>query len=145
MGYGLVNGFIDYLHIWLGSTSNYSATANLHNLQITITPTKPFPAFCVFTSCSLAMTSNTGDSSASCAQIWSSQTLVQNSCQLSTELQCYLFSASLAELNWPVAPVLFFITPWQGPHRQHPLSPVTWVANAAGMCLPNSCPETGLI
>jgi hypothetical protein len=45
--------------------SNYSAIANLHNLQIITGPTKPFPACCVFTSHSLVMVSNSGDSSAS--------------------------------------------------------------------------------
>jgi hypothetical protein len=33
-GFGLVNEFIGYLYTRLVSTSNYSATANLHNLQI---------------------------------------------------------------------------------------------------------------
>jgi hypothetical protein len=34
MGYGMVNGFIDHLYTSLGTTSNYSAIANLHTLQI---------------------------------------------------------------------------------------------------------------
>jgi hypothetical protein len=55
MGYGLDIGFIDHLYTPLGTTSNYSATANLRNSQITTAPTKPFPACCVFTSCSLAV------------------------------------------------------------------------------------------
>jgi hypothetical protein len=42
----LANGFIDHLQ-------HTSATANLHNSQITTAPAKPFPA-CVFTSRSLA-------------------------------------------------------------------------------------------
>jgi hypothetical protein len=37
-----------------GTTNNYSAIANLHNSQITTSPTDPFPACCVFTSRSLA-------------------------------------------------------------------------------------------
>jgi hypothetical protein len=41
-GFGLVNGFIDHLYSRLGNTSNYSATANLHNSHITIAPAKPF-------------------------------------------------------------------------------------------------------
>jgi hypothetical protein len=49
MGYGLVNGFIDLLYTPLGTTSNYSATFNLHTLQITTAPAKPFPACCVLT------------------------------------------------------------------------------------------------
>jgi hypothetical protein len=49
----------------LGTTSNYSASANLHNSQITAAPAKPFAACYVFTSCSLATASNSGDFSAS--------------------------------------------------------------------------------
>jgi hypothetical protein len=60
-----VNGFTDHLYTRLVSTSNYSATANLHNSQIITAPAKPFPACCVFTSLSLATASNSGDSSAS--------------------------------------------------------------------------------
>jgi hypothetical protein len=41
---GLVNGFIDHLYTPLGNTSNYSAIADLHTLQITTAPAKPFPA-----------------------------------------------------------------------------------------------------
>jgi hypothetical protein len=48
----------------LGTTSNYSATANLHNLQIVTAPTKNFPPCCFFTSRSLETASNSGDSSA---------------------------------------------------------------------------------
>jgi hypothetical protein len=49
------------------STSNYSATGNLHNLQITTAPDKQFPACCVFTRLSLRTASNTGEFSASLA------------------------------------------------------------------------------
>jgi hypothetical protein len=37
-----MNGFIDYLYTPLGTTSNYSAIADLHTLQITAAPAKPF-------------------------------------------------------------------------------------------------------
>jgi hypothetical protein len=40
-------------------TSNYNAVANLHTLQITTAPAKPFPVCCVFNSGSLATASNT--------------------------------------------------------------------------------------
>jgi hypothetical protein len=79
----MVNEFIDNLYTGLGTTSNYSATANLHYSQITTAPAKPFPACYVFTSRFLATASNSGDSSALRAQILSSQTPVQNS--LSTD------------------------------------------------------------
>jgi hypothetical protein len=41
-GFGLVIRFIGHLYTRLGTTSNYSATANLHNSQITTAPAKPF-------------------------------------------------------------------------------------------------------
>jgi hypothetical protein len=40
MGHGLVNGFTDHLNTPLGTTSNYSAIANLHISQITTAPAK---------------------------------------------------------------------------------------------------------
>jgi hypothetical protein len=63
----------------LGTTSNYSTIAELHNSQITTAPAKPFPACYAFTSRSLATASNSGDSSASRAHILSLQPPVQNS------------------------------------------------------------------
>jgi hypothetical protein len=42
MGFALVNRFIDQLHTRLWTTSTYSATADLHNSQITTAPAKPF-------------------------------------------------------------------------------------------------------
>jgi hypothetical protein len=43
-GFWLVNGFIGHLYVYtrLGTTSNYSLTANLHNSQINTAPAKPF-------------------------------------------------------------------------------------------------------
>jgi hypothetical protein len=70
------------LHAPLGTTNNYSDIANLHIVQITTAPAKPFPACCVLTSPSLATASNSGDSSSSRAQVPLSQPPVQNSCQL---------------------------------------------------------------
>jgi hypothetical protein len=61
----------------------------------------PFPTCCVFTSRSLSTASNNRHSSASCAQVLPSPTLVQNCLPASpsTELDRHLFSASLTELN----------------------------------------------
>jgi hypothetical protein len=53
--------FIDHLYTRLGTTSNYIATANLHNLQITTAPAKHFIA-CYVISRSLVTASNSGDS-----------------------------------------------------------------------------------
>jgi hypothetical protein len=111
-----VTRFTDHVHTRLGTTSNYSATANLHNSQITTAPAKPFPACCVFTSSSLATASNSGDSSASRSQVLSS---------FSYQLICPLLITSL-----------------HGPHRKHRSSIVAFVSVAAGTCLPSRCPET---
>jgi hypothetical protein len=54
MGFELVTRFIGHSYTWPGTTSNYSATANLHISQITTALAKPFLVCCVFTSRSLA-------------------------------------------------------------------------------------------
>jgi hypothetical protein len=59
-------------------TCNYSATANLHNSQITTAPAKSSPYCYVFTRLSLATTSSSENSSAPHVQVLSSQTPVQN-------------------------------------------------------------------
>jgi hypothetical protein len=64
-GYGL-----DLLTPLGTANNNYSATADLHTLQFTAAPAKPFPACCVLTSRSLTTASNSGDSSASRAQVY---------------------------------------------------------------------------
>jgi hypothetical protein len=80
-------------------TSNYSATANLHNSQITTEHFKPFPACCVFTSRSLATAANSGDSSASRAHFLYSQPLLQNA--LWTESEAYVMTdGQQASLSW---------------------------------------------
>jgi hypothetical protein len=48
----------------LGTTSNYSAIANLHTSQITTATAKPFLVCCTFISLYLATASNSADSSA---------------------------------------------------------------------------------
>jgi hypothetical protein len=65
---------------------------------ITGANTKSSPPYSV-NSRSLATASNSGDSSASRVQVCLLLPLVQNSTQMSPELQRHLFSASLAELN----------------------------------------------
>jgi hypothetical protein len=73
--------WIDTLCTPLGTTSNDSDKANLHNSQFPTLPTRSFPACCVFNSRSLATTSNSGDSLALRAQVLLSQPPVQNSDQ----------------------------------------------------------------
>jgi hypothetical protein len=63
----------------LWNTSNYNATADAHTLQFTTAAAKPFPVWCAFNSRFLATASNSRDSSASCAQVLSSQSPLQNS------------------------------------------------------------------
>jgi hypothetical protein len=99
-----MNGFIDHLYTRLVITSNYSATANLHNSQIITARDKPIPACSVFTSLSLATASNSGHSSASRAQVLFSHPPVQ-------------FSTN----NW-LNPLL--LTSWDGPHRNTPFPTV---------------------
>jgi hypothetical protein len=38
----ILDSLTDHLHTPLGTKSNYSATANLHNSQINTAPAKPF-------------------------------------------------------------------------------------------------------
>jgi hypothetical protein len=85
----------------LGTTSNYSTIANLHTLQFTTAPAKPFLACYVITSHSLLVDSNGGESSVSCCQVLPLLNVIQNCLPAitSTELDCHLFSASLAELS----------------------------------------------
>jgi hypothetical protein len=111
--FGLVNGFIDHSYTRLGTTSNYSATANPHNSKINTAPAKPFPAFRDFTSRYLATASNSGDSSASRTQVSSSQPPLQNSTEL-------------------IAPAFLYIIFQHGPHRKHRSSTVAFVSVAAG-------------
>jgi hypothetical protein len=69
----------------LGTTSNYSAIAKLHTLQITTALAKFSPACYVFTSHSLATASNSGDSKASRSQVRPCRTIANSlNCQLST-------------------------------------------------------------
>jgi nicotinamide riboside transporter PnuC len=118
--------FITYTQ--LGTTSNYSATANFHNSQIVTAPDKPFPKPAVpLQSLSLAAASNSGDSSASPTQVLSSQPPVHNS-----------LSYNSAEL---IALTVLVITSCHGPHRKHCSSIVAAMPFATGMCLTNSWPE----
>jgi hypothetical protein len=97
--------------VWIGdsiywplrTTSNYSATADLHNSQITAAHAKPFPACCVI-SRSLTTASNSGDCSASDPQVLSSQPPVWNS--------------ALKGLNC-VTPDVFKKSPRHAPRRKH--------------------------
>jgi hypothetical protein len=74
----------------LGTTGNYSATADLNTLHFTTAPAKPFPACCVNRR-SLATASNSGDSSASrakssCHNLPCSILVNSLNCQLPTQL-----------------------------------------------------------
>jgi hypothetical protein len=118
----------EWIH-WPLVTSNYSATANLHNSQITTATAKHFPGFCVFTSRSLATASNSGNSSASRAQVLLSQTshttLTINSLDRPSCLQDNSSARTM-----------------QKPPISNSNSFVACVFVAAGMCLQNSCPRS---
>jgi hypothetical protein len=97
-GPGLDIGCIHHLYTRPGTTSNHSATANLHNSQMTTAPAKPFTACCVFTKRSLATASNSGDSSASA---------------LKSSLHSLPYKIDLVD------PFMFLLTPLHGPSRKH--------------------------
>jgi hypothetical protein len=116
--YGLDIGFIDTTHTPLGTTSNDSATANLHNSQFTTSTDRPFPACCVFNSRSLATASNSGESSAFRARSYchsrSCRTLVNSlnpSWQLSTPELSIRFSAATASCQLNSLPSLLSYPP----------------------------------
>jgi hypothetical protein len=52
----------------LGTSSNYSATSDLHTLQLITTPAKPFPTCFVFNGRPLVTASNSGNSAVTRAQ-----------------------------------------------------------------------------
>jgi hypothetical protein len=89
-GFGLVNRFIDRLYTRLISTSNYSATADIHNSQITTALAKLFPACYVYIDRSLATAANSRDSSTSRVQAFSSQPPVQNSTESEVKIKVTL-------------------------------------------------------
>jgi hypothetical protein len=83
------------------TTLNYSAIADLHNLQITTAHAKSLPFCSVFTSRSLVTAFNTGDFSASALM----------------SLLNLLFTDSLTTLS-TLAPIVLLITA-HGPRRKH--------------------------
>jgi hypothetical protein len=101
--------FVDHLYTQLRTSSNYRAITNLHTLQFTTAHTKSFPACYVITSCSLVRVSNCGDPSASVLKA----SLNGGSLPTYSFLHRFLYRTDL------VAPVVFLISPWHGPHRQH--------------------------
>jgi hypothetical protein len=105
------------------TTSNHNATANHHNSVTNTALAKLFPASRSFTSRSLVTASNSGDSSASRAQVLSSQPPVQNPTEL-------------------VTPTVLIVTSRHGPHRKHCSSFVSFVSVVAGTCLLGCCAET---
>jgi hypothetical protein len=117
-----VNGFIDHLYTQLGITINYRATADLHNLQITTAPAKPFLVY-VFTSRSLTTDSNSGDSSASRRQVLSSEPPLQNSLKSDNFIPC-LYHLGTDHCCSPTVALLRIC------------------CLASEKCLPSRCPET---
>jgi hypothetical protein len=136
-GFGLVIRFIDHLYTRLGTTSNYSASANLHSSQITTAPASSFPACCVSTSRSLVTASNSWDFFSFRSQVPSEWHLPSN-CPFSSQTPVQNWSGwervreEERERKWVVVrdttfgggagnyiSVVFLITPRHGPRRQH--------------------------
>jgi hypothetical protein len=106
---GVLDCILDLLstYIHLGTTSNYSAIANYHTLQITNAHAKSFPARSVFTSSCLVTASNNGYSFASG---------LPSNCLLTAP-----FLHSLPYRTDIFALIFFLITPRHGPRRIHRL------------------------
>jgi hypothetical protein len=132
---GVSNGewiYCSLMHTQLVTTSNYSATANLHNSQITAVTTKHFQACCVLASRSLASASSSGNSSASRTQALSSQPSVENS--LSTNFVPCLKHISTDHIE---NRALLLLRPTVALLRTSCL--------ATGTCLASRCPETVVV
>jgi hypothetical protein len=67
--------------------------------------------------------------------------------ELNCQPNCSAISSQsfFAKFNWLIAPAVLVITSRHEPNRKHHSSVVACVVVAAGMCLPNCCPETGCI
>jgi hypothetical protein len=101
----LVSRFIGHFTTLLGITSNYSAIANLYNLQITAANTKSSPASSVFTSRFLVTASN--------SEI------------LQLPLSRHSRLTTVSQLNWPL-----LITSQNGPCRNIQFPTILWVLHA---------------
>jgi hypothetical protein len=95
----------------------------------------------------LATYYNSGDSSASRAEVLLSQPLVQNSCVLSTQLWRHLFSVSLAELDWTANPQLSTGCPNSPLYNPDTIENIVSNNNSVGVeaCLSICCLETSCI
>jgi hypothetical protein len=116
-----MNGCIDHLYTRLGTTSNYRAITNLHNTQITTTPTKFLQPLC------------------SPAFPWQ-RLLTVEFLQLHALRYCLhsLSCRTAYQLTTDLVAPTVKITPRHGPHREHH-SIVACVFVAVGTCLPSCC------
>jgi hypothetical protein len=143
MGYG----FIDHLYIPLGTTSNYSAIADLHALQITATNTKHSPARSAFSSRFLVTDVNSGDSSASRAQVLPVRRISHNwtiapsllSLPCRTQLNCQPWTDSIPN-SARLGSSLYSIG--EDPTENTVSNNYSTVIDA---CLPIRCLETGCV
>jgi hypothetical protein len=141
--YGLDTGFIDTLHTPLGITRNYSTVAHLHTIQFTTATAKPSLVCCVLISHSLATASNSGDPSASRAQVLPSPTLIQNCVPAipSTELDRLPCRAQLYTALSNLRSLLFTRTEEKTSFQTIPPldTIVSCIFALAGTCLRNRC------
>jgi hypothetical protein len=131
-----------------------------------------FPASCIFDNHSLAVASNSGNSSASCAHVITVQQISCNWILVNCQLNCSTIFLSLpcrARLdcqpssNWGPRlaasshqphsllftgwlstdnSVVYKVTPWHRPHWKHHCSVVVHLFVSVGMCLLSHCLET---
>jgi hypothetical protein len=124
MGFVLEIGFIDHFNIQLVTTLNYSAIADLHNLQITTNKNaKSFQSAAVSTRCVLVTASNSGGSSASAlASFHSGSQLHRLSLLFTNFLSCSARVPVIQNLTrttkktpFPTVPVLLPVNslPWE--------------------------------
>jgi hypothetical protein len=144
-------GFIDHLYTPVATTSNYSALANLHTLQITTAPAKPFSSLLSSSAVSckrlviqwrfFSFPRSRRYCPANIPQLNSRAISCEPPLQTSTELPT-LNSQLTTEL---VNLIAFKITPRCGPHRKHTSSIVACVFVFAGTCLPSRCSESAFL
>jgi hypothetical protein len=96
----VVNGFIDHLYPPLGTTSNCSAIANVHILQITTAPSKTFSSLLYLQQPFLTTASNSGDSSASRAHVITVRRISRN-WTVESQNQSYFTTGGLAPITSP--------------------------------------------
>jgi hypothetical protein len=124
-------GFFDHLHTPLGTKSNYSATANLHTLQIPQHPLSPSPACCVFTSRSLGTASKSGYYSASRAHVVTVRRISRNWALVDCQLNYSTVSSQPPLQSSTQLPTLNWLSPRPAAisHQPHIVLSIDWLSS----------------